>query len=393
MQTNSPYNFDEIVDVSGTNAVKTDALALRFGRSDLLPLWVADMDFATPPFIVDALRRRLDCPVFGYTMQSGGLYDAVINWLLQRHGWQVNKSAIDFVPGIVKAIGYCINIFTNKGDKIIIQPPVYHPFRMLCEGNERILVNNPLKYVNERYQMDFDLLEQQIDAQCKMLILSNPHNPAGIVWDAPTLCTLADICSRHNILVVSDEIHADLILDRNLRHQPFASVSDAAKNNSITLMSGSKTFNIAGLYGSYSIIFNENIRGKWRNYLAANELGDACIFAYVALEAAYRHGSEWLEALLNYLNENAAFVKEYLTQYIPKIKPYMPQATYLMWLDCRGLGLRHDALLDLFIGKAGLALNDGAIFGEQGVGFMRLNFATSRANLRRALDMLRKAAL
>jgi cystathionine beta-lyase len=388
---NKNISFDEVVDIQGVNAIKTERLTEHFGRSDLMPLWVADMDFPTPAFIVDALRKRLDCPIFGYTLRSNGLYAAIVDWLRQRHRLAVDAQQIDIVPGVVKAIGYCINLFTQTGDKIIIQPPVYHPFKQVCEGNGRIIVNNSLKMVNQRYQMDFELLERQIDGRCKMLILSNPHNPAGVVWDVDTLRTLANICSKHNILVISDEIHADLVIDKSVHHTPFAVVADNAQQNCITLMSGSKTFNIAGLYGSYSIVYNKDILAKWRNFLSVNELSDACLFAYIALETAYRSGHQWLDEVLNYLNDNAMFVKTYLEQNIPQIKPYMPQATYLMWLDCRPLGLSHDKLIDLFVNQAHLALNDGLIFGEEGNGFMRLNFATPRKNLQTALERLQAA--
>jgi cystathionine beta-lyase len=245
--------------------------------------------------------------------------------------------------------------------------------------------------VDGRYRMDFELLEKQIDSKCKILILCNPHNPAGIMWDADTLRLLADICYERNILVVSDEIHADLILNKNQKHTPFATVSTRAEQNSITLMSGSKTFNIAGLFWSYSVIFNSDIHKKWRNYLEINGYNEGCLFASVALEAAYSNGQAWLTELLDYLRGNVAFITDYLQKNIPQIKPYIPQATYMMWLDCRQLGLPHGKVADLFVNKARLALNSGLMFGAEGSGFMRLNFATSRKNLAVALEQLKTA--
>ena len=384
------YNFDEITDQSGINAIKIDRLNQHFGRSDILPFWIADMDFRTPDFITDALQKRLERPIFGYTMAGNGLYEAVQDWWREEYIHKIDRQQIDFVSGVVKAIGCCIDIFTKSGDKIIIQPPVYHPFRIACEGNDRRVVCNSLKMSGGAYSMDFDLLESQIDEHCKMMILCHPHNPGGIDWSVPTLQTLADICHKHNILVVSDEIHADLLLRHKL-HRPFASVSERAAQNSITLMSGSKTFNIAGFYGSYSVIFNENIRRRWRRHLEANGLSDGCIFSYVSLEAAYRKGRQWVQELREYLRGNVAFIDEYLRAHIPQIKPCIPQATYLMWLDCRALNLPQSELVSLFVNRAGLALNDGTLFGEEGRGFMRFNFATPRKNIAAALERLKMA--
>ncbi|GHT68383.1 aminotransferase [Bacteroidia bacterium] len=384
------YNFDEIIDLHGANALKTDVLEQRYGRSDLLPLWVADMDFRTPDFILDALRKRIEHPILGYTIAGGGFNAAITDWLQQRHHWNVNPQHLSFVPGIVKAISYCVNFFTQCGDKIIIQPPVYHPFKMVIEGNDRVVVNNSLQLAQDKYSMDFDLLESQMDERCKMLVLCNPHNPAGVVWDAETLRTLAKICAKHKVLVVADEIHADLIL-QEIPYTPFVTTCEEAAQNSITLRAASKTFNIAGLFGSYSITPNDTIRRQWHNYLSINEFNEGTIFSYIATEAAYRNGHQWVQELLVYLRDNVAFIDNYLRQNIPHIKAVLPQATYLMWLDCRALGLSQSELVSLFVNKARLALNSGTIFGAEGEGFMRLNFATPRKNLETALERLKVA--
>jgi cystathionine beta-lyase len=381
------YDFNKIIDRRGTHALKTDALEARYGNANLLPLWVADMDFETPPFIIDALRARLEHPILGYTQEPPGYRLAVMRWLQERHGWSVKAGWLCYIPGIVRGIGLALNVFTDKGDKVIIQPPVYHPFRLVPEGNEREVAYNPLRLVNGSYEMDFEHLEKIIDHRCKMLILSNPHNPGGVVWRRDTLATLAGICARHNILVVSDEIHADMALYGH-RHTPFATVSAAAAQHSITFGAPSKTFNIAGLVSSFAVVPNAAIRNRFYSWLRANELNEPAIFAAIAAEAAYTHGKEWLQQLLAYLESNINFVEEYLSAHIPAIRMMKPQASFLVWLDCRELHLDHAGLLDLFINKAGLALNDGEMFGPGGEGFMRMNTGTPRRILEKALKRL-----
>ncbi|MDR3350834.1 MAG: PatB family C-S lyase [Prevotellaceae bacterium] len=381
------YDFDKVIDRRGTNALKTGALEARYGNANLIPLWVADMDFETPAFIVDALRMRMEHPVFGYTQDPPGYRPAVMRWLKERHGWNVKAEWLCYIPGIVKGIGLALNVFTEKGDKVIIQPPVYHPFRLVPEANEREVAYNPLKLAGGSYEMDFEQLEKLIDSRCKLLILSNPHNPGGVVWSRETLATLAGICARHNILVISDEIHADMTLYGN-RHLPFAAVSEAAAQNSITFGAPSKTFNIAGLVSSFAVVPNAAIRARFYSWLKANELNEPTIFATIAAEAAYTHGHEWLQALLGYLESNINFVDNYCSEHLPAIRVMKPQASFLVWLDCRGLRLNHAALLDLFINKAGLALNDGEMFGPGGEGFMRMNVATPRSILEKALKQL-----
>ena len=383
------YNFDKIIDRSGTDALKTDALAERYGRPDLLPLWVADMDFETPAFITDALRKRLDHSLFGYTMEPKDYWPTVINWIESHHHWQVKQEWISYIPGIVKGIGMAINVFVKADEKVIIQPPVYHPFRLTPEGNNRQVVYNPLRETaNGSYEMDFDNLEEVCDDKCRMLILSNPHNPAGICWDADTLRRLAHFCHEHNIIVISDEIHCDMALWGN-RHTPFASVSDEAAGCSITFGAPTKTFNMAGIVSSYAIVPNNNIRQKFFSWLQANELNEPTLFAPIATIAAFKNGETWRKEMLAYIEQNIIFVENYLKENIPQIHPWRPQASFLVWLDCRDLKLSHDKLIDLFINKARLALNDGAMFGKEGSGFMRLNVGCSRQILEKALKQLK----
>ena len=384
------YNFDEIINRKGTDAVKVDILKKLYGRDDLLALWVADMDFKTGDFITDAMIKRCNDGIFGYTMPSEDYYSSIIDWVKNRHGWDIEKEWLSYIPGIVKGIAFCISNFTGPGDKVIIQPPVYHPFRIVPEMHKREVVNNPLIENNGKYEMDLKGLKKLIDPRCKALILCNPHNPIGITWSKETLEELADICYKNEILVISDEIHSDMGLFGN-RHIPFASVSKEASNNSITFMAPSKTFNIAGIVSSYSIIPNKTIRESYYGYLKARELDAGTIFAYVATQAAYENGLDWMNQMLKYVEENILFVDNYLKLNIPSIKAVIPQASFLLWLDCRELGLNHEELNDFFVNKAHLALNDGEMFGTEGKGFMRMNVGSPRAILEEALNNLKNA--
>lgn len=385
------YDFDKIVDRTGSGDLKHEVLAERYGRADLLPLWVADMDFETPEFITDALRRRLEHSLFGYTVEPKDYWPTVQKWIKDHHGWDVKREWLSYIPGIVKGIGMVINVFTKPDEKVIIQPPVYHPFRLTPEGNGREVVYNPLKENSDgSYSMDFDNLEEVADDKCKVLILSNPHNPAGIVWDKDTLARLAEFCYDHNILVISDEIHCDMALWGNT-HVPFATASDKAAQCSITFGAPSKTFNIAGIVSSYSIIPNDEIRNRFYTWLAANELNEGPMFSPIATIAAFKNGEQWRKAMLHYVEQNIIFMEEYCKTHLPNIKPLRPEASFLVWLDCRALGLNHEQLIDLFVNKAHLALNDGEMFGKGGAGFMRVNVGTPRAILTKALEQLTEA--
>ena len=390
------YNFDEVIDRRGSSCLKYDALAERYGRADLIPLWVADMDFKTPDFIVEALRRRLDHPIFGYTMK-GDYFSVLASWVEKLHGWSVKPEEMCYIPGIVKGIGLAQRCFLSPGDQVIIQPPVYHPFRLVPQACGFEVVNNPLIPVYDSegflqsYEMDFEGLERLIGPRTKMLVLSNPHNPCGICFPKETLARLAEICCRRGVIVVSDEIHAEMVLGGK-RHIPFASVSEDAALCSISFMAPSKTFNIAGIVSSYCIIKNAELREKFFNYLGACELEDPTIFALEATRAAYSdQGLAWRKEMLTYVEGNMDFVCEWFAGNLPEIRPVRPQASFLVWLDCRKLGLEQKDLVDLFINKAGLALNDGAMFGPGGEGYMRLNIACPRSLLATALSQLKSA--
>lgn len=385
------YDFDKVIDRRGTNALKLEVLKDRYGRSDLIPLWVADMDFETPGFITEAIRKRLEHSLFGYTVEPEELWPTVAGWIGSHHGWKVDEKWLTFIPGIVKGIGMVVNLFVKEDEKVIIQPPVYHPFRLVPQGNDREVVFNPLRENGDgTYSMDFENLEKVADEKCRLLILSNPHNPGGIVWNRDTLVRLADFCYRRHILVISDEIHCDMALWGN-RHIPFASVSDEAAACSITFGAPSKTFNIAGIVSSYAIVPNDTIREKFFSWLSANELNEPTLFAPIATVAAFSQGDEWRKAMLHYIEGNVDFVTDYYATHIPSVKPLRPQASFLVWLDCRALKLDHEQLVDLFVNKARLALNDGEMFGTEGKGFMRMNVASPRSVLEKAMEQLREA--
>ena len=385
------YDFDKVIDRTGTNAVKLEALKRLYGRIDLLPLWVADMDFETPAFITEALRRRLEHSLFGYTEEPETYWPVVMDWIASHHDWKVEQEWLTYIPGIVKGIGLVVNFFVKEDEKVIIQPPVYHPFRLTPQGNGRQVVYNPLREeADGTYSMDFDNLEAVADGKCRVLLLSNPHNPGGIVWNRETLVRLADFCYKHHILVVSDEIHCDMTLWGN-RHIPFASVSAEAAACSITFGTPSKTFNIAGIVSSYAIVPNEEIRRPFYHWLEANELNEPTLFAPIATMAAFSQGEAWRQEMLHYIEGNIRLVIEYCTAHIPQIKALCPQASFLVWLDCRNLGLNHEQLVKLFVDRAHLALNDGEMFGPGGEGFMRMNVASPRSVIRQALEQLAEA--
>ena len=385
------YDFDEVIERRGTGALKYEALLPRWGRDDLIPLWVADMDFRTPPFIMEAIRRRCEHEILGYTVKPRAFFEAIRDWVDRRHGWKVNASEIGFAPGIVPGISSAIQCFTEPGDKIMIQPPVYHPFAMIIRENGREIVNNPLILENGRYRMDFNHMKEAVRG-CRMFILCNPHNPGGRVWSPEELRCVAEICTANGTLVVSDEIHADLTLPGH-RHTVFATVSEQARMNSVTYMAPSKTFNVPGLGSSYVICQNPDLFAKYQDFVSGRELAEGHVFAYDGLISAYSgpEGEEWLAQALDYIQENIRFIDAELRRRMPKIKAIMPDASYLVFLDCRELNLSQKELVAFFVDGARLALNDGSIFGKEGEGFMRLNAGCPRSILERALSQLEEA--
>lgn len=383
------YNFDEIIDRQGTDALKIDAVPNIWGRNDLLPLWVADMDFATPPFIIDELRRRLDHEILGYTMRTPRWYSSIVAWQQSRYGWEIKPEWLNFVPGIVPGIAFVISCFTEPEDTILIQPPVYHPYIHVPQNLGRTLKENTLDLINGEYQIDFERFERDVRG-CKLFLLCHPHNPGGRVWTESELHRIAEICHREGVIVVSDEIHADLTLPP-YHHVPFAKVSAEAAECSITLMSPSKAFNMAGLTSSYSIISNEELRARFHRHLENSELNLGHAFAFNSVAAAYSHGTEWLDQMLAYVQGNIDYIEQFLAEELPQVGMIRPQASYLVFLDFRKLGLNHEALNELIVDKAHLALNDGAMFGKEGDGFMRLNAASPRSIIAEAMRRLKEA--
>lgn len=381
------YNFDQIIDRRGTDALKIDAVPTIWGRDDLMPLWVADMDFATPPFIVEALRRRLDHEVIGYTVRTPQWASSIVAWQQSRYGWEIQPEWLNFVPGIVPGIAFVISCFTEPGDAILIQPPVYHPYIHVPSNLGRTLRRNRLDLVDGQFQIDFERFERDVRG-CKLFLLCHPHNPGGRVWSEEELRRIAEICHREGVIVVSDEIHADLTLPP-YRHVPFAKVSAEAAECSITLMSPSKAFNMAGLTSSYSVISNEALREKFHRHLEHSELNLGHAFAFISVAAAYSNGTEWLDQMLAYVQGNIDYMEQYLATSLPQLGMIRPQASYLVFLDFRKLGLSQAELNTLIVDKARLALNDGAMF--EGEGFMRLNAASPRSVIEEAMRRLSDA--
>ena len=384
------YNFDELIDRRNTGAVKTDLCKKMFGTDDLIPLWVADMDFRTPDFIIDAINNRCKHPILGYTVPDEEYFNSIIRWIDARHGWKLERSWLGFLPGIVPGLAFAVNALTQTGDQIIIQPPVYPPFIHVPSKNDRELIYNPLKVVDGRFEMDLEDLEYKITDRTRMFILCNPHNPGGRTWDADTLIKVAEICHKHGVLVVSDEIHSDMALLGNV-HTPFASVSELAAQNSITYMAPSKTFNMAGLVSSSYIIPNGEIRKKFSDFMNNSELANGNIFAYVAAQAAYENGTEWLTEMIRYIQGNVNYIVEFLEKNVPQIKPMIPQASFLIWLDCAGLEMNSHQLQDFMVKEARLGLNKGTTFGPGGEQHLRLNIGCSREVLKQAMEQLKSA--
>lgn len=386
-------NFDKLIDRHNTQAIKVDGMNTLFGREDLIPLWVADMDFEVCPEITKALKLRLAHHIYGYSCPKPSYWQSIIDWESYKHNFDFTREEISYVPGVVKGIALAINYYTNEGDKIVIQPPVYHPFKMVAEGNSRIVVNNPLINNNGSYSMDLDGLEKIFkEENPKMIILCNPHNPIGITWNRETLTSLASLCKRYDVIVLSDEIHGDLALFGN-EHIPFATVSVEAADMCVTFGAPSKTFNIPGLVSSWCVIKNSKLRKGFFEWLSNNEFNDPTLIATTATEAAYTKGDGWLAEAKSYIEGNIIWVEDYCKKYIPQIKVIRPEASFLLWLDCKALNLSHSGLINLFVNHAHLALNDGEMFGTEGTGYMRLNVGTSRQVLELALDALKIAIL
>ena len=383
--------FNTPINREGTSCVKYDMRDKVFGSNSVIPMWVADMDIATPSFILDAIRDRLSHPVLGYGFRNDAYHSAIVHWLKSRHEWTINSQWITFCPGVVSGLNHAISALTNPTDSIIIQPPVYHPFFHTVENNGRRLITNPLVEKDGHYTMDFSNLERHLKNGATMLILSNPHNPVGRVWSMYELTTLGNLCAKYNTIIISDEIHSDLIFTPH-KHIPLASVSDTIADITITFSSPSKTFNIAGLATAFAVISNRELRGKYNRELEKTGSGMGNILGPIAVEAAYTNqGEAWLNKLLAHLKNNEQMVKQFLHTKLPQIGLSPLEGTYLLWLDFRKFKLSDKDLNHILISNAGIGLNHGSTFGKEGEGFQRMNIACPQETIVVALEKLEAA--
>ena len=375
------------IDRAGTHCSKWDGRKEKFGREDVLPLWVADMDLAAPEVVQDAMRERLTHPVYGYALYTEAFYQSIMDWYARHFAWEIEKEWIVPEHGVVVSINLAIKALTQEGDGIVIQTPIYPPFLSSVQANGREILENRLRFEEGETHIDFEDFEQKI-TQATLFLLCSPHNPSTRAWSEEELTQMVEICHRHGVLIISDEIHSDLVFGDS--HIPTAALKKA-KEITLLLHAPSKTFNIAGLNTSYLIIPNQGLRKRYEAEHKKAGLDNGNLFGVVALEAAYKGAGSWLEALKEHILENSKFVRTYIEQHIPEITVYQHDATFLMWLDCRDLGLDDEALSAFFIHEAKLGLNSGVSFGEAGSGFMRLNIGTGREMLEQAMYRLKVA--
>ena len=385
------YKFDEKVNRTNTSSVKYEEMDIKFGRSDLMPFWVADMDFKSPDFMLEALKNRADHGIFGYTKRMPEYYSAIADWLNKRHGVIVSPSEIEYGPGVVFLLNMMIRLFTKPGDQILIQSPVYYPFKSIIEKNNRVVSDNVLIFNGETYEMDFEDLKRRAKApECTMMLLCSPHNPVGRVWQASELLQLAEICKDNEVLLISDEIHFDLVFKPH-KHYSLGKLDASFDKHVITCTAPSKTFNIAGLHSAYCIIKDSEKMKAYREELGLLDLNRSNVFSREVTQVVYEKGAQYVDELVAYIKSNIDFANDYIQKHIPKIKPLPMEATYLMWLDCKALNLTKDELDDLFINKARIALDSGHWFGDTGQGFMRFNLACPRSVIEDGLNNLRMA--
>lgn len=384
------YNFDKLIDRKGTDSKKWNNLTEDYGSEDLLPMWVADMDFQSPPEVIDALKERVEHGIFGYPYIGDDVYDSIIKWSKKRYDWDIKKEWIIFTPGVVVGLNIAIKEIGEKGDKVVVQTPVYPPFFRILENNDRELNANPIKFDGENFVMDFEALEENIDDKTKAMMLCNPHNPVGRAWSKDELTRLGDICIKNDMKIISDEIHCDLTL-KGTKHIPIASISPELADRTITLMSPGKSFNVAGLFTSIAIIPNKELREKLNHSLEQMEIGKVATFGAVGLEAAYSKGENWINEALIYIEDNMDFAIEYINKNIPEIKVGKPDATFLLWLDFREFRKTADEINEALLKIGKIVLNDGRPYGEGGEGYFRLNVGCPRVTLEEGLERIKKA--
>lgn len=383
------YNFDEVIDREKNRSAKYDEREKKFRTRDVIPMWIADMDFRTAQPIIDAAKKKAEEGIWGYTSRPASYYEAVCGWQKRRNGWDVDPKMISFAVGVVPAMSSMVNVFTKPEDKVLIQTPVYSEFYDVTESWGRQVVESPLKEKDGVWSIDWEDFEKKA-GEAKMFFLCNPHNPLGIVWSREDLTRMCEICIRHQVLIVSDEIHSDLIF-HGKKHIPTATLSEEIAAHVITCTSGTKTFNLAGIQAAAIVFPNQELKGVYDRFWVNLDIHRNNAFSSVIMETAFNEGEEWLEQLLEYISGNFDFIREYCREHIPQIKPNLPDATYLVWLDCRELGMSNEELKNFMIHKAGLGLNEGWSFGRSLSGYMRLNAACPRSVIEKALKQLEAA--
>lgn len=384
--------FEEHINRENTGSVKWDKNSLKslYGREDVLPMWVADMDFPSPEGIQKALIERLNHPIFGYTVPSETVFTEIQSWLRDQHSWPITKEWISFSSGVVSAIGTTIQAFTNPGDKILVQSPVYTPFFDMIKNNDREVVNSPLIIEDDRFKIDFTDFEDKLKSGVKLFLFCSPHNPGGRVWTKDELLRIGELCVKYNVIIVSDEIHADLFHSTS-RHYPIASLSEQLSDITVTLMAPSKTFNIAGIQASFLITSNEKLQNQLQKAQTKLAFHGLNILALTAMEAAYREGLPWLKDMIAYIEENIKVAEEFIAAEIPALHVMHPDASYLLWIDCRDLGLNDKEIKERLIHQGKLALEPGSKYGPGGEGFVRMNIGCSRSVLLDGLNRLKLA--
>jgi cystathionine beta-lyase len=384
-------NFDKVVERRGTGCLKYDFVKQWGMPEDVLPLWVADMDFETSSYVVDALAERLRHGIFGYTESGEEYFEAVKGWMARHHDWEIQRDWLVKTPGVVFALAMAVRAYTNPGDAVLIQQPVYYPFSEVVRDNGRRLISNTLYLGDDnRYHIDFEDFERKlVEEKIKLFILCSPHNPVGRVWTREELCRLGDLCVKHNVTVVSDEIHADFVFQG--KHQVFANLKKEYESVSIICTAPSKTFNLAGLVMSNIFIPDAELRKRFRGQMDAAGISQLGVMGLTACEAAYRHGEEWYQAMLKYVKDNIDFISQYVKENLPGVRMVEHEGTYLVWLDFRGIGLDEKTLEHKIVHEAKLWLDSGTMFGEGGSGFQRVNAACSRKTLTEALDRIKAA--
>ncbi|MBS4195196.1 MalY/PatB family protein [Lederbergia citri] len=382
--------FEENIDRKNTSSVKWDGMKAAFGKNELLPMWVADMDFRPPTEVLDAMKQRVEHGIFGYTLIGDNTANAIVNWISKRHQWNIKPSWLMYSPGVVPSIGMAIRAFTEVGDKVLLQSPVYTPFFNMIESNMREVVNSPLIFKNGRFEIDFADFEEKLKSGVKLFLLCSPHNPSGRVWSKEELVKIAELCREYGVMIASDEIHADLVFAPH-KHIPICSLDPSFSDFIVTFMAPSKTFNLAGLQSSFIIVENADMRKKLQDIQKKEGFHTLNTFGIIAMEAAYQHGEKWLDDALAYIKENINVLKIGIEKELSDLEVIEPEGTYLVWVDCRKTGLSDKEIRERLIEKAGLAVNFGNSYGQGGEGFIRINTACPRSIIEEGIERLKLA--